>query len=123
MPTISIRVSDAQKIELEERSASYGGNVSDYVKDALFGAGHERGREVLARLDDLAAQVSRVSARPGSAVAASSSDQSIAMLSEALILLRMSLKPDAMRAARGELERLKIESWEPTATAKENNRG
>ena len=123
MPTISIRVSDAQKIELEERSASYGGNVSDYVKDALFGTGQERGREILTRLDELAEQVSRVSGRPASAAPASSSDQTTAMLSEALILLRMSLKPDAMRAARGELERLKIEPWEPAGANKENNRG
>lgn len=112
MPTISIRVSDAQKIELEERSASYGGNVSDYVKDALFGTGQERGREVLTRLDELAEQIARASNRPASTTPAASSEQSITMLSELLILLRMSLKPDALRAARGELDRLKIAPWE-----------
>lgn len=119
MPTISIRLTDAQKIELEERSASYGGNVSDYVKDALFGTGQERGREILNRLDELAEQVSRASRRPSPSDTGSPSDQTITMLSEVLILLRMSLPANAMRAARGELERLKIESWEP----QENGRG
>ncbi|WP_155637799.1 hypothetical protein [Burkholderia stagnalis] len=123
MPTISIRLSDAQKIELEERSASYGGNVSDYVKDALFGTGQERGREILARLDELAEQVSRASGRPARGAPSAPSDETKVMLSEALILLRMSLRPEAMRAARAELERLKIEPWEPADAAKENNRG
>ena len=123
MLTISIRVMDAQKIELEERSASYGGNVTNYLKDLLFGSGQERSREVLTRLDELADRVSRLSSRPANAAPAVSSDQTTAMLSEALILLRMSLKPDAMRSARGELDRLKIVPWEPTGTDKENNRG
>jgi hypothetical protein len=122
MPTISIRVSDAQKIELEGRSASYGGNVSEYIKDVLFGKQHQALEGILHRLDDLSAQVSRVAARPANTETAASSDPSVAM-QEMLILLRMSLQPNAMRAARAELERLKIEQWEPTSTAKGDSRG
>jgi hypothetical protein len=122
MPTISIRVSDGQKIELEGRSASYGGNVSEYIKDVLFRKQHQALEGILHRLDDLSAQVSRVAARPADTGTAASSAPSAAM-QEMLILLRMSLQPNAMRAARAELERLKIEPWEPTSTAKGDRRG
>lgn len=115
MPTICIRVTEAQKLELEERSVRFDGNVSEYIKDSLFG---ERNREVLARLDALGELVASVQALQ-SGVKPVQSGQSTAMLAEALILLRMSLSPEKLRAARAELDRLKIESWE----LQENRRG
>ncbi|WP_175983018.1 hypothetical protein [Caballeronia zhejiangensis] len=116
MPTICIRVTEAQKVELEERSVRFDGNVSEYIKDSLFG---DRNREVLARLDVLGELVASVSARQTGGKTMQS-DASTTMLAEALILLRMSLSPEKLRAARAELDRLKIESWEPSP---ENRRG
>ncbi|SAL81268.1 hypothetical protein [Caballeronia telluris] len=115
MPTICIRVTEAQKLELEERSVRFDGNVSEYIKDSLFG---DRNREVLSRLDVLGELVASVSALQ-TREKPIQSEQSTAMLAEALILLRMSLSPEKLRAARAELDRLKIESWEP----QENRRG
>ncbi|SAL82383.1 hypothetical protein AWB74_06250 [Caballeronia arvi] len=116
MPTICIRVTEAQKVELEERSVRFEGNVSEYIKDSLFG---DRNREVLARLDVLGELVASVSAlQTGGKFV--QSEPSTTMLAEALILLRMSLSPEKLRSARAELDRLKIESWEPSS---ENRRG
>lgn len=106
---ICIRVSEAQKLELEERSVRFEGNVSEYIKDALFG---DRNREVLARLDVLGELLASVSAHQTGGKQGQS-DQSAPMLAEILILLRMSLSPDKLRSARAELDRLKIGSWEP----------
>ncbi len=110
MPTICIRVTEAQKVELEERSVRFDGNVSVYIKDSLFGG---RNREVLTRLDELGDLMSGAFALQGSGDKSPHSEQSASMLAEALILLRMSLSPEKLRAARAELDRLKIESWEP----------
>ncbi|MDR5785252.1 hypothetical protein P9281_01575 [Caballeronia sp. LP003] len=113
MPTISIRLNDAQKIELEERSARHDGNVSEYIKFALFGKGHENGQEVLLRLDELADAMLRSSSardEPGAA----HPDSAATMLMEVLMLLRMALPPEKIRSARAELDRLAIPSWEPT---------
>ena len=49
MPSISLRVTEAQKIDLEYRSE---GNVSEYIKQQLFGQ-KESASEVIARLDKL----------------------------------------------------------------------
>lgn len=109
MPTICIRVTEAQKVELEERSVRFDGNVSEYIKDTLFG---NPNREVMARLDvfgELLASVSALQTRSR----LTPQDLSVDMLAEALILLRMSLSPEKLRAARAELDRLKIGTWSP----------
>jgi hypothetical protein len=113
MPTISVRVSDAQKFELEERSARYSGNVSDYIKDALFGSRNEQANEILSRLDELTDYVSRLSNGSLGGRETQVADRSSTMLMEVLILLRMALPPDKIRGARAELDRLDIPSWEP----------
>ena len=118
MPTVGIRITDAQKIELEERSAHFSGNVSEYVKGVLFGPGHSDAQEILARLDELSAQVVRVQARSTGREHAQRADLATMMLSELLILTRMSMSPDKMRAARGELDRLEIETWVPSLKGK-----
>ncbi|GAB5097486.1 hypothetical protein [Caballeronia sp. HLA56] len=119
MPTISIRLNDAQKIELEERSARHDGNVSEYIKYALFGKGHESGRELLSRLDELTDTLSRLS-HSGRDESYAEPDLTAHMLIEILMLLRMALPPDKIRSARAELDRLDIRSWEP---AREHYRG
>ena len=116
MPTICIRVTEPQKVELEERSARFDGNVSEYIKDSLFG---EPNREVLDRLDVLDELVASVAGLQSGGKPVQSEPSTI-MLAEALILLRMSLSPEKLRASRAELDRLKIESWQ---SPQENRRG
>lgn len=120
MPTISIRLNDAQRIELEERSARHNGNVSEYIKYALFGKGHESGQEVLTRLDELADAMLRFPNTGRDEAVPGRSDLAATMLMEVLLLLRMALPPEKIRSARAELDRLAIPSWEP---AREGYRG
>ncbi|MDR5826269.1 hypothetical protein P9250_00170 [Caballeronia sp. LP006] len=120
MPTISLRLSESQKIELEERSSRHEGNVSDYIKHALFGEAQDQRQALIAQLDELTLSVSKMSSHSQSRSASDDIEPSSHMLMEILILLRMALPPDKLRGARAELDRLHIRSWQPTW---ESNRG
>ncbi|EAS6049044.1 hypothetical protein EA888_23470 [Salmonella enterica] len=101
MPTISLRVTEAQKIDLEFRSE---GNVSDYIKQQLFGQ-KESASEVISRLDKLLE-------RPVTEHQAAGRDRYIeAMLIEVLLILRQVSKADAQKVAGGEIRRLGLEPW------------
>ncbi|EIY0396102.1 hypothetical protein ML565_004549, partial [Escherichia coli] len=85
MPSISLRVTEEQKIDLEYRSE---GNVSEYIKQQLFGQ-KESASEVIARLDKLLK-------RSSSEQQAAGRDRYIeAMLIEVLLILRQVSKADA----------------------------
>ena len=100
MPSISLRVTEAQKIDLEYRSE---GNVSEYIKQQLFGQ-KESASEVIARLDKLLK-------RSSSEQQAAGRDRYIeAMLIEVLLILQVS-KADAQKVAGGEIRRLGLEPW------------
>lgn len=101
MPTISLRVTEEQKIDLEYRSE---GNVSEYIKQQLFGQ-KESASEVIARLDKLLE-------RSSSEQQAAGRDRYIeAMLIEVLLILRQVSKADAQKVAGGEIRRLGLEPW------------
>ncbi|RMM69931.1 hypothetical protein [Pseudomonas savastanoi] len=96
MPTISLRVSESQKIELEERST---GNVSDYIKAQLFDRPdpHAMLETVLQHLEKEA---------PQRATGRGASDQSLPMLMEILQLMRFTVKPEVKEKAQAEVERM-----------------
>ncbi|OXC78024.1 hypothetical protein [Caballeronia sordidicola] len=107
MPTISFRVTDSQKIELEARSD---GNVSDYVKSVLF---------------DQQATLNQILQRLPSAQSVQPQDTRSAfdhtnpnienILAEVLMLLRFTVKPDSKRSVHAELNRLGLPLWHPEA--------
>ncbi|HBV4265961.1 TPA: hypothetical protein MDW71_005254 [Klebsiella pneumoniae] len=101
MPTISLRVTDEQKVDLEYRSE---GNVSDYIKQQLFGEKENIG-EVLSRLDALLS-------RPHTEQQNGGRDLYIeAIMIEVLMILRQVSKADAQKVAGGEIRRLGLEPW------------
>ena len=100
MPSISLRVTEAQKIDLEYRSE---GNISEYIKQQL--GQKESASEVIARLDKLLE-------RSSSEQQAAGRDRYIeAMLIEVLLILRQVSKADAQKVAGGEIRRLGLEPW------------
>lgn len=96
MPTISLRVSESQKIELEERS---NGNVSDYIKAQLF----ER-PDPHAMLESVLHKLEKDS--PQDSHSAGMDDRSLPMLMEILQLMRFTVKPEVKEKAQAEVERL-----------------
>nr|WP_015647626.1 hypothetical protein [Pseudomonas sp. GLE121]AGL12871.1 mobilization protein C [Pseudomonas sp. GLE121] len=96
MPTISLRVSDSQKIELEERSS---GNVSDYIKAQLFDKPdpHTMLETILHRLEKGSVQESP---------SAGTDDKTMSILMEVLQLMRFTVKPETKEKAQAEVERL-----------------
>lgn len=112
MPHINVRVTEAQKAELEARC---GGQVSEYVRQQLFGdqGGSGQGLDViLDRIDHLADDLAEGRLTPPTPDhAAGGNDQLLAMLAEVLLLLRGSVKADAIRSAKGELNRHGITPW------------
>ncbi len=107
MATISFRVTDAQKVELEERS---NGNVSDYVKSVLF----ERQDVLNQILDRLELGTGRHESTSSDARKIEASELQ-SMLAEALMLLRFTVKPDTKRAVHAELNRLGQSIWHADA--------
>lgn len=96
MPTISLRVSESQKIELEERS---NGNVSDYIKAQLFDRPdpHAMLETVLQQLEKGA---------PQEMASGTADAKSLAILVEILQLMRFTVKPEVKEKAQAEVERL-----------------
>lgn len=107
MPTISFRVTDAQKIELEARSD---GNVSDYVKSVLF---DQQGtlNQILQRLSP--AQGSQT--HEGEPAFHHTNPDIENIMAEVLMLLRFTVKPDSKRSVQAELNRLGVPLWHPEA--------
>ncbi|MCG7605391.1 hypothetical protein [Halomonas sp. MM17-34] len=108
MPNINIRITEAQKAELEARS---GGSTSDYVRSLLFG--EQAGLEaVLDRIDHLADDIAEgrllpVQGEPQPA----GDDRLMPMLLEVLLLLRATVKPETMRMAQSEMKRRGFTPW------------
>jgi hypothetical protein len=103
LPTISFRVTDAQKIELEARSD---GNVSDYVKSVLF---DRQGtlNQILQRLPT----VQNVQAQNAGTAFDHTNPAIENILAEVLMLLRFTVKPDSKRSVHAELNRLGVQLW------------
>jgi hypothetical protein len=107
LPTISFRVTDTQKIELEARSD---GNVSDYVKGVLF---DQQGtlNQILQRLSPAQSGQTHDA---GTAFDHTNPDIEN-ILAEVLMLLRFTVKPDSKRSVHAELNRLGLPLWHPEA--------
>lgn len=106
MPTVSFRVTEAQKNELEERSE---GNVSDYVKGVLFREfEHQDALDtILKRLESLPSNTA-----PAGKVSAELDPSARAILIELLLLMRLTVKPDNKREAQSEVERIGFQVWD-----------
>jgi len=102
MPIMNFRVSDPEKAELEARGR---GNTSKYIRDRLFGAieDHDLLHRMLDRLEH---------GGEGQPFAAA---LELSMLTELLLLMRLSVKPDAMKQAQAEVERLGLQVWSSQA--------
>lgn len=96
MPTISLRVSESQKIELEERS---NGNVSDYIKAQLFDR-----PDPYAMLETVLQQLEK--GAPQEMASGTADAKSLAILVEILQLMRFTVKPEVKEKAQAEVERL-----------------
>lgn len=109
MPTIVVRVTDAQKAELEARAE---GSVSKYVRRQLFNDQPSL-EAVLDRIDHLADDIAegRLSPDPSGFQPPSTTDDQWPLLLEMLLILRAAMKPTTMRAAQAELKRRGITPW------------
>jgi len=107
LPTISFRVTDAQKLELEARSD---GNVSDYVKSVLFDTQGTL-NQILERLSPAPSGQTR---DPVTGFDHTNPDIEN-ILAEVLMLLRFTVKPDSKRSVHAELNRLGVQLWHPEA--------
>jgi len=103
VPTITVRCTEAQKIELEDRAA---GDLSAYVRRQLF--------EKIEYEKTLQTILSRLEDQPGKAGASGHTDSPLvlAMLMELVLLLRTASKPEAKKEAWAEVERLGFTVWE-----------
>lgn len=108
MPRVTIRVTEAQKAELEARSA---GNASDYVRSLLFG--EQAGLEaVLDRIDHLADDIAEGRLLPEQSQPGPVDAHSLEpMLVEILLMLRAMAKPETMRMAQAEVKRRGLSPW------------
>ena len=108
MPNINIRITEAQKAELEDRS---GGNTSDYVRSLLFG--EQAGLEaVLDRIDHLADDIAEGRLLPETSPDRGADIESLKpMLVELLLMFRNIAKPETLRATRAEMKRRGITLW------------
>lgn len=108
MPTVTIRVTEAQKAELEARS---GGSTSEYVRSQLFG--EQAGLEaVLDRIDHLADDIAEGRLLPELSEPRETSSGSLEpMLMEILLMLRAMAKPETMRGAQKEVRRRGFMPW------------
>ena len=108
MPNINIRITEAQKAELEDRS---GGSTSDYVRSLLFG--EQAGLEaVLDRIDHLADDISEGRLLPEATPAGNEDIESLKpMLVELVLMFRAIAKPETLRATRKEMKRQGFTPW------------
>lgn len=109
MPAIVVRVTDAQKAELEARAE---GSVSEYVRRQLFN--DQRSLEaVLDRIDHLADDIAegRLSPEPSNFQSPSMTGDQWPLLLEMLLMLRATMKPSTMRSAQAELKRRGVTPW------------
>lgn len=107
MPNINVRVSEAEKAELEVRSE---GNVSAYVRQQLFG--QDRTLEtILHRLEDIADDLEdkHTGAERPDTIAAR---DVMPMLAELLLMMRRTVKPDTRKMAQSEIARVGMQVWE-----------
>ena len=111
MPNINIRITEAQKAELEARSR---GSTSDYVRSLLFG--EQAGLEaVLDRIDHLADDIAEGRLLPESIQTRETGARSLEpMLMEILLMLRAMAKPETMRGAQAEVKRRGFMPWGDT---------
>ncbi|MDN3554356.1 hypothetical protein QWY74_12980 [Halomonas almeriensis] len=112
MPNINVRVSEAEKAELEARS---GGNVSAYVKQQLFSQ-NQTLETILHRLediaDDLEDQHTDTEAHQERPDAIAARDV-MPMLAELLLMMRGTVKPNTRKMAQSEITRVGMQVWEP----------
>ena len=108
MANIGIRLTEAQRTELEERSAPFGGNITEYVKSVLFLQQDALG-QILMRLDTPA---QGTGATPAAGVTLDARDVE-GMLVEIVLLMRVAAKPETRKQAWAELERLGLPVWSP----------
>lgn len=109
MPAIVVRVTDAQKAELEARAE---GSVSEYVRRQLFNDQPSL-EAVLDRIDHLADDIAegRLSPEPSSFPSPSTTGDQWPLLLEILLMLRATMKPSTMRSAQAELKRRGVTPW------------
>ncbi|WP_299312648.1 hypothetical protein [Halomonas piscis] len=109
MPAIVVRVTDAQKAELEARAE---GSVSEYVRRQLFNDQPSL-EAVLDRIDHLADDIAegRLSPEPSSFQSPSTTGDQWPLLLEMLLMLRATMKPSTMRSAQAELKRRGVTPW------------
>jgi len=108
LANINIRVTEAQKAELEARS---GGRTSEYVRSILFG-GHSGLEAVLDRIDHLADDIAEGRLLPEQSQPGPVDAHSLEpMLVEILLMLRAMAKPETMRMAQAEVKRRGLSPW------------
>lgn len=108
MPAITFKCTAAQKDELEARS---NGNVSQYIKDVLFG--HMSREDELAHLVEMVERIGNTAPAEGESPRASGLDLATqGMLIEMLLLMRTAVKPNAQREAQAEVDRLGLPVWQ-----------
>lgn len=101
MPTVCFRCSEAEQIEIHDRAR---GNVSEYLRGIVF----ERSDPNQAL--DLILQ--RLEERPENGPQEAGLDErSKAILVELLLIMRATAKPQTLREAQAEVERLGFEVW------------
>lgn len=101
MPTVCFRCSEAEQIEITDRAR---GNVSEYLRGLVFGQSdpNQALDLILQRLDEQPENPSSVSGLD---------DRSKAILVELLLIMRATVKPQTLREAQAEVERLGFEVW------------
>jgi hypothetical protein len=106
VPTVSFRVTEAQKKELEARSE---GNVSDYVKGVLFREFEHQDalHTILEKLDS-----QPTNGAPAAKAIVELDPSARAILIELLLLMRLTVKPDNKREAQSEVERIGYQAWD-----------
>lgn len=107
MANINIRITEAQKAELEARS---GGSTSDYVRSLLFGE-HAGLEAVMDRIDHLADDIAEGRLLPESSQPEAETGALEPMLMEILLMLRAMVKPETMRMAQAEVKRRGLTPW------------
>lgn len=111
MPRIYARVTEAEKAELEVRSE---GNISAYVRQQLFG--QDRTLEtILHRLEDIADDLEEKQSgldEGNTRTGDISARDLMPMLAELLLMMRRTVKPDTLKMAQKEIQRVGMDVWE-----------
>jgi hypothetical protein len=118
MPTIAVRLSDAERIELDNRAQ---GDISKYVRNALFGDA-ERSQRLETRMDELLEtqtvllsmfRTLATEVREPKAAPAQDNPRLEGMALELLLLLRGKVASRTeLNAIQGEVERQGLPVWE-----------